>query len=210
MEKSKLGIGWAASAVAALVLGGGFYLSQVDSQTPKKQTNQKIPEGVDPNTVTGYTIGGISGQREVVISHKEFTGAQKGVLVTPEKPKVKEGFSGQREVVISHKEFTGAQKGVLVTPEKPKVKEGYQKPWDLNHTYNIPEKSTPVPVLEPVLKPEISVQKVPMIHPVPEVQSLPTVNKAKALKLINEELVKAIDLLKKISKETKALSELEK
>ena len=111
MEKKTTG--WAAAAVAALVLGGGFYLSQTD----------EVKEAT--GTTSGFSGTSANGN-SVVETKNVFTGSQKAI-VSPEKQEVvKEGFSGQKTPAIGTQGvFTGSS-NIVISPEKPTVlKEGF-------------------------------------------------------------------------------------
>ena len=72
---------WAVGIIATIIVAiMGYYLSQaVTEVSPEKQ--EVVTEG-------------FSGSREpVIVTHKEFTGHNKGIVVTPEKPEIITGYS---------------------------------------------------------------------------------------------------------------------
>ena len=170
---------WAATAVAALVLGGGFYLAQTDS-------NQEVVTVSPEKQVVKEGFSGQKGPDNVVITHKEFTGAQKVIVVSPEKQEVvKEGFSGQKAPIESHKDFTAVNHGIVINPEPAVVVSGYSK-------------APQAPVLEPTLMPVPEPAKAPQATPMatPVIQKTPKVDQGIVIRKTIEDLEAIINELK--------------
>ena len=184
MEKKKLGLGWAATAVSVMILGGGFYLMQTDGEEIKE--NKKEAYG----TTSGFS-GTSKNGNSVAITHGSFTGSQKAIINPEKQEVVKEGFSGQKTPVVETKGgFTG---GGFLVPKK----NGDAKPT------LFPKKEEGQ--VDAVIAPKPSEQAIPTVHPTASKEATPTIDTNLAIDMILNDITAAIETLKKAQEKIEAL-----